>query len=101
LGDAAMVFVALMLAYVLRFESPLREFGVDHPGMDLQAYLGHVVFGGVLMLGLLANFRIHDPRNFLAIRRTFALVAKTCVIWLVGFLGLALVLKIEPAISRL
>lgn len=100
LGDAAMVFVALMLAYLLRFESPLRDVGVDHPEMDLRAYLGHVVLGSVLMLGLLVNFRIHDPRNFLAIRRTFALIAKTCVIWLVGFLGLALVLKIEPAISR-
>ncbi len=101
LGDAAMVFAAMMLAYVLRFESSLRGIGVGHPGMELQVYLGHVVLGGALMLVLLANFRVHDPRNFLAIRRTFALIFKTCTIWLVGFLGLALILKIEPAISRM
>jgi exopolysaccharide biosynthesis polyprenyl glycosylphosphotransferase len=100
LGDAAVVFIAMVLAYLLRFESKLQYVGVDDPGMDLRSYMGHVLFGGSLMLLLLANFRVHDPRNYLAIRRTFNVIFKTCAIWLVAFLGITLVLKINPAISR-
>lgn len=100
LGDAAVVFLAMMVAYLLRFESHLHSIGVTDPEVDLRAYLGHVIFGGVLMLGLLANFRVHDPRNYLAIRRTFKVIVKTCAIWLVAFLGITLVLKLDPAISR-
>jgi exopolysaccharide biosynthesis polyprenyl glycosylphosphotransferase len=99
-GDAAVVFVAMMLAYVIRFESNLQHIGVDDPEVSLRGYLGHVVFGGTLMLVMLANFRVHDPRNYLAIRRTFGVIVKTCAMWLVGFMGLTLILKIDPAISR-
>jgi exopolysaccharide biosynthesis polyprenyl glycosylphosphotransferase len=100
LGDAAVVFVAMMLAYLIRFESNLQHIGVDDPEVSLRGYLGHVVFGGTLMLVMLANFRVHDPRNYLAIRRTFTVIVKTCAMWLVGFMGLTLILKIDPAISR-
>ncbi|QJE94717.1 sugar transferase [Luteolibacter luteus] len=100
LGDAAVVFIAMILAYLLRFESDLQHMGIDDPAIDLRAYLGHVIFGGVLMLAMLANFRVHDPRNYLAIRRTFTVIFKTCVLWFVGFLGISLILKLNPAISR-
>ncbi|WP_367871991.1 sugar transferase [Luteolibacter sp. Populi] len=99
-GDAAVIFAAMMLAYILRFESSLQSFGVDDPAISLRGYLGHVIFGGLMMLVMLANFRVHDPRNYLAIRRTVTVIVKTCAIWLVGFLGLTLILKIDPAISR-
>ncbi len=99
-GDAAVIFVSMMLAYVLRFESGLQNIGVVDSGMSLRGYLGHVLFGGLMMLVMLANFRVHDPRNYLAIRRTVTVIVKTCAIWLVGFLGLTLILKIDPAISR-
>lgn len=100
LGDAAVVFIAMLSAYLLRFESHLQHIGVDDPEIDLRAYLGHVIFGGTLMLVMLANFRVHDPRNYLAIRSTFTVIVKTCAIWLVAFLGITLVLKLDPAISR-
>jgi exopolysaccharide biosynthesis polyprenyl glycosylphosphotransferase len=100
-GDSAVVFVALMLAYLVRFETGLRDIGVEDASINLQGYCGHVLLGSALLIFLLANFRLHDPRNFLAIRRTFAIVVKTCLIWGVGFLALALVLKIEPPISRM
>lgn len=100
LGDAAVVLLSMLLAYLVRFETGLREVGVVHSTMDLQNYFGHVLLGGVLMLVLLANYRMHDPRNFLAIRRTIAVILKSAAIWFVGFLGLALILKINPQISR-
>jgi len=69
--------------------------------MDLRAYLAHVVFGSVLLMLLLANSRLHDPRNYLAIRKTFVVIMKSCAFWFASFLALALVFKIDPAISRL
>jgi exopolysaccharide biosynthesis polyprenyl glycosylphosphotransferase len=101
LGDALVVLLALMIAYVIRFETAVREIGVQDGVIDLNSYCGHVLLGGALLIFLLANFRLHDPRNYLAIRRTFATIVKSCLIWCVGFLALALVLKIEPAISRM
>jgi len=100
LCDAAVVFVTLMLAYLIRFETGLRDFGVEDAVIDFRSYCGHVLLGSAMLVFLLANFRVHDPRNFLAIRRTFSIIVKTCLIWGVSFLALALVLKIEPAISR-
>lgn len=100
LGDASVVFISMMVAYLVRFESHLKYIGVDDPEISLRAYVGHVVFGGVMMLALLANFRVHDPRNYLAIRRTFTVIVKTCALWLVAFLGTTLILKLDPAISR-
>jgi exopolysaccharide biosynthesis polyprenyl glycosylphosphotransferase len=101
LGDFAVVLLAMILAYVIRFETGFREFGVVDPVIDVYGYAGHVLLGSAFLMFLLANFRLHDPRNFLAIRKTFAIIAKSCVIWCFGFLALALVLKIEPTISRM
>jgi FlaA1/EpsC-like NDP-sugar epimerase len=101
LGDAAIVLISLMVAYLIRFETGVREVGVVDSVINLKSYCGHVLLGGTLLIFLLANFRLHDPRNFLAIRTTFAIIAKTCVIWGVSFLALALVLKIDPLISRM
>ncbi len=101
LGDVAVVLLALMAAYLVRFETGIREVGVMDSLIDLRSYCGHVLLGGALLVFLLTNHRLHDPRNFLAIRKTFGIIIKTCVIWGVSFLALALVLKIEPAISRL
>lgn len=101
-GDAAVVFMSLLVAYLLRFETGLREVGVvDQSAMDLGNYLGHVLIGGALLQFLLVNFRLHDPRNYLAIRRTVGVILKSCAIWLVAYLGLTLVLKIDPPISRM
>lgn len=100
IGDSCMVFMALVIAYLLRFETSLRHIGIVDPGVDLRTYLGHVVCGGLLMMFLLANFRLQDPRNYLAIRRSLLVILKSCVIWFIAFLGLALVLKIDPPISR-
>ncbi len=101
LGDAAVVFLSLMVAYLIRFETGIRKVGVVDEVIDLWSYCGHVLLGSGLLVFLLANFRLHDPRHFLAIRTTFNIIIKTCVIWGVGFLAMALVLKIEPPISRI
>lgn len=100
LGDAAVVLFAIVGAYLLRFETGLRAMGTLDETVSFQAYLGHVGLGSLLLMVFLANFRVHDPRNFLDIRRIFRLIAKSCGLWLVCFLGITLFLKLEPGISR-
>lgn len=99
-GDAAVVLMSLLIAYLLRFETGMREIGIYDPKMSFEGYLGHVLMGAGLMMFLLVNFRLHDPRNYLAIRRTIGVILKSCAIWFVAFLCLTLMLKIEPPISR-
>ncbi len=101
IGDSAVVFLALMLSYLIRFETGLREVGVFDAGNSIAGYCGHVLLGSAALIFLLANFRLHDPRNYLAIRGTSATIVKACLLWGVSFLALALVFKIEPAVSRL
>jgi exopolysaccharide biosynthesis polyprenyl glycosylphosphotransferase len=99
-GDLMVVLTALFVSYFLRFETGLASIGVVHPGLTHQSYIGHVVLGGIVMMGLLANFRIQDPRNFLAFRSTVKIIFRSCALWFVVFMSLALMLKIDPSISR-
>ncbi|HVJ45326.1 MAG TPA: sugar transferase, partial [Luteolibacter sp.] len=101
LGDAVVVCLALIVAYVIRFETGIREFGVMADNIDAGSYAGHVIIGSLLLMFLLANFRLHDPRNFLALRKSGVIIVKSCMIWCAAFLAIALVLKIDPAISRI
>lgn len=100
-GDTAVVLLSLMLAYVIRFQTGIREVGVVDTGISVAGYCGHVLLGGFLLVFLLANYRLHDPRNYLAVRKTFGTIIKSCVIWGFSFLAIALVFKIDPAISRM
>jgi exopolysaccharide biosynthesis polyprenyl glycosylphosphotransferase len=101
LGDAAVVAIALMLAYVLRFETAMRGWGVEDPAVEVGNYLGHIFTGGLLMLFLLGNYRLHDPRNFLSLLRNLRAILKAGFIWFAAFLGFSLALKLEPQVSRL
>jgi len=101
LGDALVVVLSLIVAFIIRFETGMRDVGVLDPVINVHSYAGHVLLGSLMLIFLLANFRLHDPRNFLAIRKSAGIIVKACTLWCVGFLALALVLKIDPAISRM
>ena len=100
-GDAVAVFAALMLAYLVRFETAMAGMGIVDPSLGFDHYLGYFVVGGAMMLGLLANFRFHDPRMFLAFRGSVKILLRGCALWCVAFLSIALMLKIDPPVSRL
>lgn len=100
LGDTAAVLFAIVAAYLLRFETAMRGIGTPDADVSFQTYLGHVGFGSLLLMVMLVNFRVHDPRNFLDIRYIFRLIAKSCALWLVCFLSVTLLLRLEPGISR-
>jgi exopolysaccharide biosynthesis polyprenyl glycosylphosphotransferase len=101
LGDTLMVVLGLMAAWWLRFNTGLREVGVMHETLDFASYHGHFLLGSLLYLLLLVNFRLHDPRHFLSLRRTVGIILKCGVAWLVAYTAIALALKVDPSISRL
>jgi exopolysaccharide biosynthesis polyprenyl glycosylphosphotransferase len=101
LGDLVVAVLALLAAYVLRFASPLAGIGVDHPDMTLAQYAPHIYLGVALILVLLGNARLYAPAYLHAVRRHWRIIGQSCAVWLVGYLTLSLLFKINPEISRI
>jgi exopolysaccharide biosynthesis polyprenyl glycosylphosphotransferase len=101
LGDFLATIVALALGYFVRFETALGSFGVEDMSLTLQSYSGHLIFGTAVMMGLAFNFHLYDSKRYLSFRWLVKAVFQVCVSWSVLFLSLALVLKLDPAISRI
>ncbi len=104
LGDAAVVWGALLLAYWLRFGTSLLQYGgaelsATAPGIG--SYFGHFLAGVGLMLAILTNFRFYDRRNFLSFHRTVKIIGKSTALWTAAYLAVSLILRFNPAISRL
>jgi exopolysaccharide biosynthesis polyprenyl glycosylphosphotransferase len=99
--DLLAITGALYAAWWMRFETPLAEFGEPlRPELSLRDYTGHIVCGSVIMLLTLANFRAYDYRTLLSAVDEVRMVCRSSAVWLVVFLGLWLVLKVQPPISR-
>ena len=101
LGDLVAIVGALCLGYLIRFETFLGSIGVEHMSLTLKSYVGHLVFGTVVMIALAINYRLYDPKKFLTFRPMVKAIFQVCVSWSVLFLSLALVLKLDPSISRI
>jgi len=101
IGDLIAIVLALGVAYLVRFETVLGTIGVEDLSLTLKSYSGHLVFGTVVMVALAVNFHLYDSKRFLNFRPMVKAIFQVCVSWSVLFLSLALVLKIDPAISRL
>ncbi|MEZ5303402.1 MAG: exopolysaccharide biosynthesis polyprenyl glycosylphosphotransferase [Verrucomicrobiales bacterium] len=100
-GDALMIAAGLLVAYWARFVSAIASVGVEDIQMTLADYTGHLIFGGISLAFFLVNMRVYDPRNLLAIRHTVRLIFRAGIIWLVAYLGISLILKFNPPISRI
>ena len=101
LGDAAVIWGSLLLAYYLRFETPLVDHGItDRAHGGITDYFGHLIVGLSVLLAILTNFRLYDRRNFLSYHRTFKIIGKSALLWTVVYLSVTLILKFEPSISR-
>ena len=99
--DSIVVIAALLLAYVIRFKTLVGQFGVvDVEGLTLQHYIGHIVFGVILMLLSLTNFRFYSRQCLLSYTRTLHVILKSAAVWIIAYLTFSLVLKLDPPISR-
>ena len=100
-GDGVVAFAGISLGYWLRYDSPLRHFGTDVPDAEFSAYLRLLLLGLVFLLASYTQLGLYEERLLLRKYQSLALIVKGTTLWLAGYLGLALVLKIDPPISRL
>src|SRR5207237_1026077 len=94
-------FGGLSLGYWLRYESPVSRLGIDVPTATFPQYLPLLLVGVALLLGTFAQFGLYDTRLLLRRYQSLNAILKGAAFWLVTYLGISLVLKFEPPISRL
>ncbi len=100
-GDTLVTFAGLSLGYWLRYASPLARFGVDVTNASFGLYLPLLLTGVALLIGAFAQFGLYDTRLLLRRYQSLNAILKGAAFWLVTYLGISLVLKFEPPISRL
>lgn len=99
-GDAAVTTACLLAAFWLRFNTVLREFGVEAPGLGLKDYSRYIICGSVSLLFVLAQKQMYDVCRMLYRQSIFRDVTAACFVWGAGFLGFSLLFKFQPPLSR-
>ncbi len=100
-GDTLVTFAGLSLGYWLRYASPLARLGLDVPDATFGRYLPLLLVGVALLVGAFAQFGLYDTRLLLRRYQSLNAILKGAAFWLVTYLGISLVLKFDPPISRL
>lgn len=100
LVDALLITASIVTAFLLRFHSPLHEYGFVDFRYPMQDYVGHLVVGIGSLILVLANSGFYKAESLLSHRKVFSTLWKSCSIWLLAFLAASLILKFQPAISR-
>jgi exopolysaccharide biosynthesis polyprenyl glycosylphosphotransferase len=99
-GDAIVVFGCLLAAFWLRFDTALREFGVEAPGITLSVYSTYIIFGTASLLLVLAQKQMYDGYWLLHRHSALKDLIVACLVWGAGFLGFSLFFKFQPPLSR-
>jgi exopolysaccharide biosynthesis polyprenyl glycosylphosphotransferase len=99
-GDAVITIACLLAAFWLRFDTGLREFGVEAPGIILRDYSNYIIFGSASLLLVLAQKQMYEGSWLLQKRSTLKDVFVACLVWGTGFLGFSLFFKFQPPLSR-
>ncbi len=100
-GDVAVTFAGLSFGYWLRYTSPLARFGIDVPGATFGRYLPLLLVGVALLIAAFAQFGLYDTRLILRRYQSLNAILKGAAFWFATYLGVSLVLKFDPPISRL
>jgi exopolysaccharide biosynthesis polyprenyl glycosylphosphotransferase len=99
-GDSLVAFACLLAAFWLRFDTMLRDFGVEAPGITLTNYSNYIIFGSASLLLVLAQKEMYEGSWLLHKHSSLKDVIVACLIWGAGFLGLSLFFKFQPPLSR-
>jgi exopolysaccharide biosynthesis polyprenyl glycosylphosphotransferase len=99
-GDAVVAFGCLLAAFLLRFDTALRGFGVEDPGITLSNYSNYIIFGSASLLLVLAQKQMYEGSWLLHRHSSLKDVIVACLVWGAGFLGFSLFFKFQPPLSR-
>jgi exopolysaccharide biosynthesis polyprenyl glycosylphosphotransferase len=101
-GDTLATFGGLTLGWALRYASPIERLATIHvPDATFARYLPLLLVGVALLVAAFAQFGLYDTRLLLHRYQGLNAIIKGAAFWLVAYLGLSLVLKFDPPISRL
>ena len=100
-GDTLATFGGLSLGYWFRYESSLAHLGIAVPDATFRMYLPLLLVGVGLLIAAFAQFGLYDTRLLLRRYQSLNAILKGAAFWLVTYLGVSLVLKFDPPISRL
>ncbi len=100
-GDTLVTFAGLSLGWWLRYASPLEKLGIAVPGATFPHYLPLLLVGVALLIGAFTQFGLYDARLLLRRYQSLNAILKGAAFWLFAYLGVSLVLKFDPPISRL
>jgi len=99
-GDAIVALACLLVAFWLRYDTGLRDFGEQARGITLSKYSNYIIFGTVSLLLVLAQKQMYDGSWLLHRRSSLKDVFVACLVWGAGFLGFSLFFKFQPPLSR-
>src|SRR6185295_14529609 len=100
-GDTLVTFAGLALGYWARYASPIGRLGIDVPNATFGRYLPLLLMGVALLVAAFAQLGLYDTRLVLRRYQSLNIILKGSAFWLVAYLGVSLVLKFDPPISRL
>lgn len=100
-GDIAVTFAALALGWWLRYRSPVGFLGIEVPDAHFGRYVPLLLVGVALLIGAFMQFGLYDSRLLLRRYQSLNAILKGATFWLIAYLGVSLVLKFDPPISRL
>ena len=105
LSDLVAIFGALVLAYYVRFDFlgrvlPPESFFAPTGPRGLSSYMASIVFGCVLLLMILFLNGAYENRTLLRFRRSFFLLFKALLVWVIAFSGVSLILEFNERLSR-
>jgi hypothetical protein len=99
-GDAVVALACLLAAFWLRFDTSLREFGVEGTGIILSSYSNYIIFGSASLLLVFAQKQMYDGSWLHHRHSALKDVIVACLVWGAGFLGFSLFFKFQPSLSR-
>jgi exopolysaccharide biosynthesis polyprenyl glycosylphosphotransferase len=105
-GDTVITFSGLTLGWWLRYASPLAPSSgaglfIPVPDATFARYLPLLIVGVVLLIAAFAQFGLYDTRLLLRRYQSLNAILKGSAFWLTAYLGISLVLRFDPPISRL
>jgi exopolysaccharide biosynthesis polyprenyl glycosylphosphotransferase len=104
-SDLVAILSALVLGYYMRFDFlrrvlPPDSFFAPIGGSGLASYMGSIILGGVLLLFILFLKGAYENGTLLRFRRSFFLLFRSLLIWLIAFSGVSLILEFNERLSR-
>jgi len=101
IGDALVCYASLVASYVLRFHSPLAQYG-PLPRADLSFGLYHplIITATIFLIGSYAQSKLYSPRFLLRPLKSADAILRATFFSFVVFIAATYFLKFEPSISR-